>query len=372
MAPFNRRGLVLLPWDENFRRRDEFAGMVLARHLPLATHDNIEIRHVPLQHPEWGAILEGSEQLDMIVFFGRLRLYGREAEKKWGGRRLHFRFPPIDRPADLPPGELDEDYHAIEERRWDGRWRKLFRTKDVDGIRTDYALVQRYHTRLGDRSVCVILCAGCSSLGTLGGVRWILQLPHAVFTLPKDKRVTSVTPMEAIVEVKADLAAYPSPWHQLQPVEAKRLYLGKLMWVPGETPPWLPIPPQRIQVKLDEEGSPVEIKFDRKTFWPTSGKSTRLFTIGLLAAAVKAAAAAPDEDHSIESLGEDPAVLKVLEETKTGKGGVPTLEQLRRNLRLLRKRHLGIALSCTPKTFRFQARLEVENARVTVRTRRPR
>lgn len=43
---------------------------------------------------------------------------------------------------------------------------------EQDGVRTDFAVVQRYPVELGTRHVVVVIVAGASSLGTSVAAQW--------------------------------------------------------------------------------------------------------------------------------------------------------------------------------------------------------
>jgi hypothetical protein len=107
-----------------------------------------------------------------MMFVGRLWLHGPNTPTLLACEDLRFGFPNNSRPQDLPPYELDPGYHSISERT-DSKKPRIYRTVEKDGIRIDYGLVQVYTVNNGRYPTTIVLCAGSSSLGTMGAAMWL-------------------------------------------------------------------------------------------------------------------------------------------------------------------------------------------------------
>ena len=153
-----------------YARRDPDAVESLARRLGYKDFPELRIYPVPKGEDSWQEIVT-DQGLDACVFVGRLGLFGKHAVDKLVAPEMRFRFVQY-LPRTTYPAEDDLKYYVIQE--FEGHeLAHEHRTSDSDERRTDYGIVQRYQVFLGTRYITVLLCAGLSSLGTVGAARWV-------------------------------------------------------------------------------------------------------------------------------------------------------------------------------------------------------
>ena len=81
-----------------------------------------------------------------------------------------------------------------------------YRTNDKNGVRTDYAIVQRFMVE----DTVVVYVAGNTSLGTLAGIQWVaLRRNHLVapdgVPIPCPEKIRGDSTVEALLQVSAPL-----------------------------------------------------------------------------------------------------------------------------------------------------------------------
>lgn len=268
--------------------RDEDAIICISRRLSFETNSANDFVRINPANPDWGNILNRGFQAICIV--GRLGLYGPEAVKFWSKQDLRYSFIADQRPANLPSGQIDaENYHALLERVWEnGQYAKVrcFCTREENGQRIDYGLVQRYMVRYAGKRLIVITCGGLSGLGTLGAAKWAAEklIGHDGEPLPLPEKVGDQSTMEAVIEVTAACAPHPTRW---QPTDLKpvSLILGDSCWC-NETRQWQRRAPDTITVCRDNRDS-VTILFDGEPINSLRSKQVFRLIVKLCELAVK-------------------------------------------------------------------------------------
>jgi hypothetical protein len=219
--PFKDPSLVFRVLDPRSRRRDEDAVILLARHLSRREFPHTEFLRIPLDKPLWGEVLE-NRPCQALCIVGRLGLFGDHAVQFWSKKDTRFRFISEHRPDGLPWGKVDPRFHCICERisaSGEEGYSPAYPTTEQNGQRTDYGLVQRYEVLYKTKKVCVVVCAGASSLGTFAAVQWAADqsvgrhLNEALIPLPE--RVRADSTLEALLEVTADLSPSANSWQPL-------------------------------------------------------------------------------------------------------------------------------------------------------------
>ena len=228
--PFREPSVVFGVSDPRYRRRDEGALIMLARHLSHPDFPQVQFHPALLRNPRWSPVLAQHFHAG-VCFVGRLGLYGPEALRLWGNPSLRFDFRTHDlSKRSRRPGQLDPYFHCIYERTSSGA-RKYYRTIDQNGRRTDYGLVQRYAIQYEGQLIVVVLCAGSTTVGTLAAAQWAARnLPrplHSSDLILSPDGLTPSTTMEALLEVTADLDTHE--W-VLTGVKLKRLFVGDSEW----------------------------------------------------------------------------------------------------------------------------------------------
>ncbi len=234
--PFHAMSAVL-GTTEDQSPRDGTALIELARHLPRVEFPNTEIVQVPLNQPEWQAAFF-QQKFEAICLVGRMGLFGTDAMRLWICKHTRFSFLTNSRPANLPPQALDEEYHCIVEQS-KGQPTEYYRTSDdKDGMRTDYALVQRYVVEYGGKQLVVVYLAGNTALGTLGAALWAALQMHTSFgsndtPIPCPPNVSQNTTVEALLEVRENISK--PVWNPL--VRLLKLTTADAIWS-GTTGKW--------------------------------------------------------------------------------------------------------------------------------------
>lgn len=218
--------IVFRAWEKH-RRRDEDAMFNLARFLSFESYPDVQFQRVPLESFDWGEALKS--HLSTVVFIGRLGMYGESATEHFS-RENWYRFLSDERPEDLGLDELDPRYHricALDEQETDEP-QYLTHEDEEKAIRTDYGLVQRYTVPYQGGRITVIGLWGCSTLGTLGAVRWAIDLEKNTDPLP-NADLKADTTLEALIKVRADTCNYPYTWNP-EPVQLEELHIGHEQW----------------------------------------------------------------------------------------------------------------------------------------------
>ncbi len=231
---FEKPSAVLSIAEENYHRRDENAMVHIARRLPAKDYRLTTIENdVLLGDDSWAKKLVRNN-CETILITGRPCLYGQKALDCLKDDRLRFRFPMQGRPETLENGAIDKEFHCIHECEGSGA-RNVYSTKEMGKTRTDFGLIQVYSIYNGRHWMTVVLCAGCSSLGTFGAAWWLtyeIWRPHGVngsSAIPVPPRIRENPRMEALISVTGD-ATKPicEPLH----LELCGLYLDDYMWAP--------------------------------------------------------------------------------------------------------------------------------------------
>ncbi|MGH7129453.1 MAG: hypothetical protein ACREIV_12855, partial [Planctomycetaceae bacterium] len=170
---------VVLYLSELQRQRDADASLLLGRHLSFDGFANTEFIACP---PESDEALDLGAQLKAAVIIGRMGLYGSWVRGQFDQCRWPRFFFPVDRrPEEWRPGKIVPGYHSILERiscldpKHAPKSYRLFEsyeTTETDQERIDYGWVKCYPAEYDAEEICVIECAGSSTPGTLGTVKW--------------------------------------------------------------------------------------------------------------------------------------------------------------------------------------------------------
>ena len=347
LAPFRKTSAVFGLTATKFRRRDENALTWLGRRLGLDRFPKTEIAYVSVEQPDLGRLLD--HNYEAICLVGRPGLYGKAARERLSVDDLRFSFKVDQRPERLHPNQLDDDFHCIRERLGPGSF-ELHRTKEEDGYRTDYGIVQRYTVEFGSRYIVVVVCAGASSLGTLGAARWVASdLFHPTHPSDDRPRPIEVPPeadpnsrMEALLHVRAKTTT--SAWER-PALNLLRLYVDNHSWSLKDRK-WRAKGPRAITV-VQDGGRPVEILFDgQESQLRPDNKNFRL-----LVAMVQTVLAKKSRRLDIGQLAADAKIW----------GSDPlTTDQVRGLLRTLKHRHLHETLSMKGD-IRLEAEVDIQD-----------
>lgn len=269
---FHRKSAVFSVVDSEPNRRDEPAETQIGRRLSHDDFPRTNFQHFftsPLRAHI--ALPEGGYKAVCVI--GRPGLLGPPfldlircpelavCHEALSGPAMRFGFEVHHRPKDLPRSEIDRAYHYIIERHGDGTSER-HETVDDGTQRRDYGIVQCYTIDLNGIKVFVVVCAGASSLGTLGGATWsslkLFRDEGAMIIVPPNIQPDSR--MEALVRVTADstLGAWESPR-----IELVKLYVDDLLWSPAERK-WVDTVPEEITV-VYRDGKASGVVFDRRT-----------------------------------------------------------------------------------------------------------
>jgi hypothetical protein len=261
--PFRQPSVILGVTATDYRRRDEGALLWLGRRLSFTGYPQTEFPQVSVDNPDLDHLLF-EHRYKALCLVGRLGLFGQPAVQRLGTDRLQFGFDVHHRPAKLAAGQLDDEYHRIFERVQNSRDRH-YRTGEKDGIRTDYAVVQRYRVELGTCHVVVVIIAGASSLGTLAAAQWaaydLFRPTDAMDERPIEvpPRITQNSQLEALLCARARTTT--RAWEHPQ-IELRKLYVDDASWSLADRE-WH-LPPIRIITLVRGKGEPRRILFDGK------------------------------------------------------------------------------------------------------------
>lgn len=341
--PFDEPSFVISAFDPKYRRRDEIAVTELARHLSKRDFPNVDFRVIPLGYADWGDALKSDRGIEAVCVIGRLGMYGPQAIRDWGTDKTRLRFPLEERPAGLRTGKLHPEFHRITESHGPVRGDTPYVAQENQKERTDYGLVQRYTAWFDARPITVVLCAGCTGLGTFGAVQWMIELSRMPIEFPKG--VPQDACMEALIEVKADRASFPRHWHP-KPKRLLRLLLGDQQWLQEETD-WLHRAPSEIRVVYDQDGRPSEVFLDGEATGPRRDADIFRLLVRL--------AELTDSDS------EQPVKVSTLAAMEDIWSTNPTKEvDARRRVGHLRKQYLGRALSIQDASLRLDAKIVLD------------
>ncbi len=330
--PFKKPSAVFGLLDPNHPRDDE-AKILLARSMGFQEYPKTEIHLVHLGDSKLGELL-CAQHCQAVCLIGRLSLYGDEALSRWSNPEPRFRFPPGPRPEDLEGGMLSDHYHYISDLNYPPR---KYATKQADGCRTDYGLVQRYTINAGTHDVVVVTCAGASSLGTLAATRWAaVDLRHPIrvggHPMPAPASANDDSHLEVLLEVTAEGTACTWAWKPNQ-VKLLGVYLDQMYWS-ADKRDWQAKPPRRITIVVDsrDRGRASAILFDRKEAGLRKG--TQMFR--LLAGMCLRGYDPRTGEVDVDRMGRDALIWD--------DGKLMTGAQVRRHLSTLKYHYLGEAL----------------------------
>jgi hypothetical protein len=326
--PFAENAGVFYAADSQFHHRDVAAVVTLARRLGFDRFGGTNIHPVPVTEPDAWIKIAADRGYKSICLIGRLWLFGETAESKLKPAGMRFSFPQDVRPAGLKAGQLDPNYHQICEQ-IEGRQTQLYTTRDNGQQRVDYGLVQRYEAKIGVRPVTVVLCAGCSSYGTIGAAIWAareLALPQNINTdapIGTPPQTTTGSRMEALIETTMQKDS--GTWQPTN-IELMRLLVADHQWC-AEKGEWDRIDPHIVQVRLHED-TLVDLNIDGQPGRVRSGTQTSR----LLAAVLRGIHESPSDSVAVESLANDSSIWggRTMK-TKTAKQRLHTVDE----------RHLG-------------------------------
>jgi hypothetical protein len=234
---FDKRSALYGITEMNFARRDEDALVHVARRFPPWLFPDTDVNRVLLSDNSWQQALE-DHVYDSILLVGRLWLFGDRAIERLQcpHPEPHLMFPEKQRPAWLEPGKLDPNFHCIREQTFENGEpvTRTYQTGDGDDrFRTDYGIVQVYPVFYGSRQITVVVCAGCSTLGTLAAARWLTyDLGPGRNTkgnlIPAPRGIKDTSRMEALVKASAPITT--SAWQPSGGIELCRLYVDDQVW----------------------------------------------------------------------------------------------------------------------------------------------
>jgi hypothetical protein len=218
-------------------RRDEEAVIEIARSLSLSEFPRTKF--ICVEPGEFAGVLADLDEVNAICFVGRLRLYGQEAMEYLGKEAFEsrYRFGLDVRPPDLPRGELHPEYHAVVRQATESENETWYQTRDSNGTRTDYGLVQRFVVLWNGRPRVVIHIAGCSSLGTQAAAHYaaytLLQPELDDKMLPLPPNTNHSSRMEILIRASADIEGSELGWRirDLKPLD---LRVDDFVWSPEE------------------------------------------------------------------------------------------------------------------------------------------
>jgi hypothetical protein len=230
-GPFGHPSAVLGVTATNYRRRDEGALLWIGRRLSFPEYGQTEFPQVSVENPDLDRLLfEGRYHAFCVV--GRLGLFGKSALQRLSSDNSHFGFAMHHRPKDLPPGELDAEYHCVLEQ-IGGCRQKSHCTEEKDGFRTDFAVVHRYRVELGTRHVVVVVVSGASSLGTCAAAQWAAyDLFRPTDTIEKSPievppGITPNSRLEALLSARAKVTT--SAWEHPE-IDVLKLNVDDYSW----------------------------------------------------------------------------------------------------------------------------------------------
>jgi hypothetical protein len=301
--------------------------------LPVSTSDQRAHRY--LVDPMYDVFyITGRPGLHGDKFRGEISLPERIVEgQRWLPTR--FGFTVNERPSSLPriksggeQGAIDPAFNFLEEQLGDGT-RRRYVTREFNGQREDWGLVQRYVVEISSKKRVVFICAGGSSLGTLGAVMWACQAIFPEFAasaedaIPMCEKWKHESRVEALIRTTADTGSHV--WESPK-IELVALYAGKQMW---EDKKWILRPPDEITL-VGPRNDPTDILLDRMVRGLTSGKG--MFALIAILAKSKLAGEA-----------EIPFEALLSNKELFGQGG-GDLDALTTSLNNLRIRYLSTAL----------------------------
>jgi hypothetical protein len=331
--PFRKPSMVLGLTAANYRRRDEGALLWLGRRLSFVAYPDANFSLVNVENPELDRVLF-DKNFDAFCLVGRLGLFGKKALKRLGDDDLRFGFDRHQRPENCPAAGLHPEFHRIFERT-EGSRPKYYRTKQEDGTRTDYAVVQRYRVKLSGRYVVIVIIAGASSLGTFAASQWVARdlfratdtMNNKAIEAPSD--ITPSSRLEVLLRVTAKMTT--SAWEYPE-IEIEKLRVEDPCWS-LEDQQWREVPIKNLTV-IYENDKPTQILFDgRPSRLDPGGQAFRL-TVAI-AEQVEANSRRQGE-LDIAALAANPAIWN---------NPNPDEPYVRQQLRLLKARYLKDALS---------------------------
>jgi len=347
--PFKERSVVLGVSARDHYRRDEPAQIQIARRLSFEDFPRTEFPRVMMGECDLANIVH-DKRCQAICVVGRLGLFGQEVVEQLQNEDLCFGFEVTKRPPSLRLGDLHDDYHRIYEQVQHGH-REYYPTTEEGGVRTDYALVQRYTMRFGEMRMVVVRCAGATSLGTLGASAWaargLFRSNRAVDIGPIEppgEGIAAHSQMEALLEVKAK--ATGGPW-TAPTTSLKKLYVDGKEWS-AQKNVWGPRTPRLMSLVIDDrdrmtllfDGSESKMKPDSVAF-------------RLTAALIR---------HSVGRQGETIPIEVLVKDEELWEGGEAVRRDVIRHLNTLRRRYLRDALTMADGVFCVHAKAEILEA----------
>jgi hypothetical protein len=260
---FRKESVVFRASEPGYERRDPDAVENLARWLPYKGFSATKFCALPKGEDSWQQIVT-DQPLETFCFVGRLGLFGGQAVEQLVNPETRFRFLRHSPPPVFPTGDELKKYYVIQEFDADQLVHE-YRTEDTNGVRTDYGIVQRYPIYMATHWVTVLLCAGLSSLGTVGAARWLafdlgLQDPVTQTPIIQPKAIEASSRVEALVRT---IGASQSHIWRPSKIELVGLYVDHFQWSPKERQ-WHDIQQHVLQVRL-RHGEPVAVLIDDET-----------------------------------------------------------------------------------------------------------
>lgn len=255
--------------------RDVQAQLILARYLSKDRFPDTEFYHVPLLNPDWSDV--GTDKINALCAVGRPSMFVRcpvlEAVEL-NKTNLRFGLPLDDeqwRSRPLNTASANAYHHVLQTpppprgfQSAAGRRISPYCAVDINGRRTDYAIVQRLRLMYNNRPLTVVILAGATSLGTVGAAQWVTN--GELVALLKEKcqgrDLRDETELEALLEVTADIRNPARPWDPIGRNPLK-LFVDDSVNLLGPTPSQITIitgDPGPDNILLDDD----EVRFKGK------------------------------------------------------------------------------------------------------------
>jgi len=208
------------------RSRDERAVRLIARVLDLFTFPKVMFQDVELG--SFSLPVLGTASVDAVCFVGRHCLFfdGPATLADWEWKEARYRFARLD-PRQSPSVPWpDPRLHRINE--FVGPGIIVPHSAQLEGDQlTDYGLIQRYVAVVNGHPIVVVVCAGCTFVGTYAAAYWaasyLFEKHGAKGLIPHPDRLAWDSSLETVVKVTAQLdpKRVRPPQVRVEPVDVR-------------------------------------------------------------------------------------------------------------------------------------------------------